>query len=160
MMETIHVVQPFTRTRAGSLVPSLAQQFSTPQAATARAEVIASEYAGIVAYSMDDRERLRDEAPSPLQVLGCAGTLRASHRQADALGQVGHRQGGAAGLLRAPGRLRRRNVLRHPLFALRHIGRLQVRVSLKRCPRFVQRELRHFLNRVPALEQPARRLVA
>ena len=52
MMETIHIVQPFTRTRSG-LLPSLAQQFNSPEAAAERAEVIAGEYAGVVAYSMD-----------------------------------------------------------------------------------------------------------
>lgn len=51
-METIHIVQPFLRVRSG-LVPSLAQQFSTADAAARRAEMVAADYAGIVAYSMD-----------------------------------------------------------------------------------------------------------
>jgi len=51
-VETIHIVQPFARARA-SLVPAAAQQFSSPDAAATRAEVIAPQYAGVVAYSMD-----------------------------------------------------------------------------------------------------------
>ena len=33
--------------------PAAAQQFSSPDAAAARAEIIAPQYAGVVAYSMD-----------------------------------------------------------------------------------------------------------
>lgn len=51
-METIHIVQPFTRVRS-HLMPALAQQFSSADAAAWRAGIIANDYAGIVAYSMD-----------------------------------------------------------------------------------------------------------
>lgn len=34
-------------------MPAAAQQFSSPDAAATRAEIIAPQYAGIVAYSMD-----------------------------------------------------------------------------------------------------------
>lgn len=51
-METIHVVQPFVRIRSG-LMPKLPMQFGSIAAAARRAEMIAHEFAGVIAYSMD-----------------------------------------------------------------------------------------------------------
>lgn len=51
-METIHIVQPFERTRGG-LMPRMAMQFSTAERAATRADAIAADYAGVVAYSME-----------------------------------------------------------------------------------------------------------
>lgn len=51
-METIHIVQPFQRVRT-ALMPALAQQFKSAEAAARKAEAVAGDYAGIVAYSMD-----------------------------------------------------------------------------------------------------------
>ncbi|WP_266159269.1 hypothetical protein [Dyella silvatica] len=51
-METIHVVQPFDRSSKG-LVPGKVQQMKTPEEAARKAERMASQYAGVTAYSMD-----------------------------------------------------------------------------------------------------------
>lgn len=51
-METIRIIEPFLRVRSG-LMPSRAVQVSSSALAAQRAEKIAHEYAGIVAYSMD-----------------------------------------------------------------------------------------------------------
>lgn len=52
MRETIHIVQPFDRIKRG-LMPRQALQFKTGQEAANRAELLASNHAGVVAYSMD-----------------------------------------------------------------------------------------------------------
>lgn len=53
MTETIHIVQPFARPARQGFMPKLPQQFATAEEAAQRAEVIASSYAGVIAYSMD-----------------------------------------------------------------------------------------------------------
>jgi len=52
-METVHIVQPFTRAESQGLLPKLALQFTDPDEASARAAAIACQYAGVIAYSMD-----------------------------------------------------------------------------------------------------------
>ncbi len=57
-METIHLVQPFTRGKGHGFVPKQAQQFSSADLAFIRAERIASDFAGVIAYSLDVDEAL------------------------------------------------------------------------------------------------------
>lgn len=52
-METVHIVQPFTRAAKQGLLPKMAMQFSDPDEATTRAAEIATKYAGVIAYTME-----------------------------------------------------------------------------------------------------------
>ena len=51
-METIHVVQPFDQGSKG-LVAGQVSQYKSPDEAARRAERMADNHAGIIAYSMD-----------------------------------------------------------------------------------------------------------
>jgi hypothetical protein len=51
-METIHLVQPFDRTRGG-LMPRLVLQYKSADEAARRAGLLAEQHAGVIAYSMD-----------------------------------------------------------------------------------------------------------
>lgn len=69
-METIHVVQPFDRIKKG-LMPRQVLQTKTAEEAAARAERIAGQHAGVVAYSMDVDELAGDYSePRVLVMLG------------------------------------------------------------------------------------------
>jgi hypothetical protein len=59
MKETIHVVQPFDRQKGG-LIPRMASQRATGQEAALLAQRLASNHAGVVAYSMDVDEEAGD----------------------------------------------------------------------------------------------------
>ena len=72
MKETIHVVQPFDRQKGG-LMPRMASQRATGQEAASLARRLASNHAGVIAYSMDVDEDAGDYS-DPL-VLFTAGDV-------------------------------------------------------------------------------------
>lgn len=60
LMETVHIVQPFTRAARQGLLPKLAMQFKDPDEAAARAAGMADKYAGVIAYTMEVDEEAGD----------------------------------------------------------------------------------------------------